>query len=132
MSPIYPNSTVEAAKTANNPFVSVRTVLATDIANKVDRRDCEGLRTAVILFSGLSAGMLAIGLVCFFMRRSKWIKKGAEAKQAEYDRLKGGQKDQKGLLWRSMTRLCLLMTPLLIMRIDWPMLFEDMMTMREQ
>ena len=70
-------------------------------AATVNTCDCEALRTAVILFSGLNAGMLAIALVWVLFRRSKWIKKGAETKQAEYDRLKGAQKERKGLLWRS-------------------------------
>lgn len=49
--------------------------------------------------------MLAIGLVWVLFRRSKWIKKGAETKQAEYDRLNAVQKEKKGLLWRSVIYL---------------------------
>ena len=72
------------------------TAVCTDLANTVNTCDCEGLRTAVVLFSGLNAGLLAVGVVLLLWRRSKWIKKGASQKQSEYDKVK----ERKGLLAR--------------------------------
>lgn len=105
MPPTYPNTTTLSIGGVTNtpipPFtMSVPTAMGTDFADTVNTCDCEALRTAVILFSGMNAGMLAIGVVWVLFRRSKWVKKGAQAKQAEYDKIKGEQKERKGLLWR--------------------------------
>jgi hypothetical protein len=81
----YLNATsLPTGRVINIPVAPMSMSAPTGSAATVNTCDCEALRTAVILFSGLNAG-----------------KKGAETKQAEYDRLKGAQKERKGLLWRS-------------------------------
>jgi hypothetical protein len=122
MSPRYSNfSTVGVF---NTPIAPVSMSVATDCPTVANTCDCEALRTAVILFSGLNAGMLAIGLVWVMFRRSKWIKKGAETKEAEHERLKGMQKERKGLLLRSVASTSTYLWPLLIQSAGWPMLFR--------
>jgi len=100
MSP-YPNSTIYQVGVVTkvtdtiiipNPTAAA-TAITTEIANSVNTCNCEGLKTAVILFSGLDAGVLAVTLVLLFWRRSKWIKKGAAAAKA-------GKEERKGLLAR--------------------------------
>ena len=104
MSPTYLNGTIPiGVVTYATPSLypaAAATVAAMTVANKVNTCDCEALRTAVVLFSGLDAGILAVALVLLFWRRSKWIKKGASQKQAEYEKVK----EKKGLLSRQVAR----------------------------